>query len=399
MDKLQGKKILLGVTGGIAAYKSAELLRLLTKSGAEVRVVMTEAAQQFIQPLTFQALSGHRVYTDIFDAEADSAMDHIDLARWCDLFVVAPASADFIAKFRQGYGDTLIHSLCLAAGKDIAIAPAMNQQMYASPATQENIQELESRGVYIWGPDAGEQACGEIGLGRMSEPSAILQSVLEYFSPRKLDGKRIVITAGPTREAIDPVRYISNHSSGKMGYALAKAAVQAGASVELVSGPVGLKRPQQVNLTSVISADEMYEAVMQRISDCDIFIGCAAVADYKLADIADQKMKKSDQLLMLNLIPNPDILHEVSHLESRPFCVGFAAETENVEEYARQKLKKKNLDMIAANQVGSSTTGFSVDTNELQVYWNIGSATIPIAKKSRVAHELIELVGQRFLQK
>lgn len=391
------KKIVLGVTGGIAAYKAAELLRLLIKAGVEVRVVMTPAACEFVQPLTFQALSGHRVYTDIFDAEAESAMDHIELARWADLMVVAPASADFIAKMRQGYGDNLLQTLCLAEKKPIAIAPAMNQQMYANSATQENLNALAGRGTLIWGPDAGEQACGDVGLGRMLEAEALLHLVNAYFQPGKLNGQRVLITAGPTREAIDPVRYISNHSSGKMGYALAQAASQAGAEVTLVSGPVNLAQPSGVERVSVNSAVEMCDAVMGRVDTADIFIACAAVADYRVEQQSEQKIKKTSNQMQLSLIPNPDIVSAVTALANPPFTLGFAAETENIEQHAADKLNRKKLDMIAANQVGDTKTGFETDSNEILLLWAEGQQHLPLASKQEIAKQLIDILADRYL--
>jgi len=390
------KKILLGVTGGIAAYKSAELIRLIIKSGAEVRVVMTTAATEFVQPLTYQALSGHRVYTDIFDAEADSAMDHIELARWADLMIVAPASADFIAKMRNGYADNLLLTLCLASKQPVAIAPAMNQQMYANRATQDNIKQLASRAVLIWGPDDGEQACGDTGPGRMLEPTELFDRVAEYLSPGKLDGKNVLITAGPTREPIDPVRYISNRSTGRMGYALAQAAHQAGAGVTLVSGPVNLDAPSGVERISVSSAIEMRDAVIERVAKVDIFIACAAVSDYRVEQVAAQKIKKTTQKIKLELIPNPDIVSEVTRLKNKPFTLGFAAETEKLEAHAVEKLQRKNLDMIAANRVAAEQTGFESDTNELTVIWPDGQRLLTLNDKNEIAKQLIDLVAERY---
>ena len=390
------KKILLGVTGGIAAYKSAELIRLLIKSGAEVRVVMTAAAAEFVQPLTYQALSGHRVYSDIFDAEADSAMDHIELARWADLLVVAPASANFIAKMRNGDADNLLLTLCLASKQPVAIAPAMNQQMYSNQATQDNIKQLVARSVLVWGPDEGDQACGDVGPGRMLEPDAIFEQVVECLSPGKLTGKQVLITAGPTREAIDPVRYISNRSTGRMGFALAQAAQRAGAEVTLVSGPVSLKEPPGVERISVTSAVEMRDAVIERVAQADIFIACAAVSDYRVEQVATQKIKKSTQNFQLELTPNPDIVSEVTQLKNKPFTLGFAAETENVEQHAREKLQRKNLDMIAANQVGGKQTGFESDTNELKVIWPDGQRLLALEDKNEIAKQLIDLLADHY---
>ena len=396
MEAMLKKKILLGVTGGIAAYKSAELVRLIIKSGAEVRVVMTAAATEFVQPLTYQALSGHRVYTDIFDAEADSAMDHIELARWADLMIVAPASADFIAKLRDGYSDNLLLTLCLASNQPVAIAPAMNQQMYANQATQDNIKQLATRDILVWGPDDGEQACGDIGPGRMLEPGAVFDRIVESLGPGKLNGRKVLITAGPTRESIDPVRYISNRSTGRMGFALAQAAQRAGAGVTLVSGPVNLNDPPGVERISVSSAIEMRDAVIDRVAKVDIFISCAAVSDYRVEQVAAQKIKKSGEKMILELVPNPDIVSEVTGLKNRPFTLGFAAETEKVEQHAREKLQRKNLDMIAANLVDAEHTGFETDTNELIVIWPDGQQLLALQDKNEIAKQLIDLVAEHY---
>lgn len=391
------KNILLGVTGGIAAYKSAELIRLLVRAGAEVRVVMTPSAREFVQPMTYQALSGHRVYTEIFDADADSAMDHIELARWADLVVIAPASANFIAKLRDGYADNLLLTLCLASKSTVAIAPAMNQQMYANDATQENIRALGARGVKVWGPAEGDQACGDVGLGRMLEPEGLLELICQFFSPGKLLGKQVLISAGPTREAIDPVRYISNRSSGKMGYALAQAASEAGADVTLVSGPVEISPPQSVRRVSVTSAIEMRDAVIERAPGADIFIACAAVSDYRVEKPAAHKIKKDGASMQLELVPTPDIVSEVTQLGNKPFTLGFAAETEDVEQHAREKLTRKNLDMIAANQVGVEPSGFESDTNEILVIWPDGQQLLALGEKRVIAIQLIDLLADRYL--
>jgi len=396
MDSIIKKKILLGVTGGIAAYKSADLIRQLIKAGAEVRVVMTPAAAEFVQPLTYQALSGHKVYSDIFDAEADSAMDHIELARWADLMVVAPASANFIAKMLDGYADNLLLTLCLASKQSVAIAPAMNQQMYLNQATQDNIQGLRARGVKVWGPAQGEQACGDVGPGRMLEPDAIMLLIAENFKPGRLSGKKVLITAGPTHEAIDPVRYIGNRSTGRMGYALAREAFQSGAEVTLISGPVSLDPPAGVNCIPVTSALEMRDAVIEQVSGIDIFIACAAVADYRVADVATQKIKKSGDGMQLELIPNPDIVREVAALENKPFTMGFAAETENLEKNALEKLKRKKLDMIAANQVGVEKTGFESNTNELLVLWSDGQQLLALDDKNEIAKQLIDILADHY---
>jgi phosphopantothenoylcysteine decarboxylase/phosphopantothenate--cysteine ligase len=395
MNPTHKKKILLGITGGIAAYKSAELVRLLMKAGAEVRVVMTRSAREFVQPLTYQALSGQRVYTDTFDGEADSAMDHIELARWADLVVIAPASADSIAKLAHGYADNLLLTLCLACKQAVAVAPAMNQQMFANSATQENITQLMSQGRLVWGPAVGEQACGDVGPGRMLEPEALVKQVSAFFDPGKLMGIKVLITAGPTREEIDPVRYISNKSSGKMGYALALAASNAGASVTLVSGPVCLTTPEQVQRIDVSSAIDMRDAVMKRVDQADIFIACAAVADYRVAEVCDQKIKKTSETMQIELIRNPDIVSEVAHLENKPFTVGFAAETQNLAEYAKGKLARKKLDMIAANLV-SGGNAFEKDNNELLVLWSGGEQSLPFATKDEIANQLIDLIAGRY---
>jgi phosphopantothenoylcysteine decarboxylase/phosphopantothenate--cysteine ligase len=396
MQALGNKKILLGVTGGIAAYKAAELLRQLIKAGAEVRVVMTPSAQEFVQPLTYQALSGHRVYIDLFDAEAESAMDHIELARWCDLLLVAPASANFLGKLSAGYADNLLLTLCLASKQAVAVAPAMNQQMFANAATRDNIDQLNARKVLVWGPADGEQACGDVGPGRMLEPEQLVNNVVLHFMPGQLDGVELLLTAGPTREAIDPVRYISNRSSGKMGYALAEAALKEGASVTLVSGPVALPAPPGATLVAVESAQQMYDAVMQQASQSDIFIACAAVTDYRVDQAADHKIKKTADEMSLQLVRNADILAAVSALEKRPFCVGFAAETRQLEKYALGKLKQKNLDMIAANQVGDSDSGFETDFNQLEVFWPQGRQSIERASKTEIAKQLIDLIVERY---
>lgn len=395
MYQLAGKRILLGVTGGIAAYKSAVLLRLLRKHGAEVRVVMTHGATEFVTPLTFQALSGKPVHTELLDLEAESAMGHIELARWADLVLVAPASANFMARLANGAADDLLSTLCLATDAPLLLAPAMNQQMWLNAPTQENLEKLKVRGVKIFGPAEGDQACGENGPGRMLEAEEIVLLTAKSFETDILTGSRILITAGPTREAIDPVRYISNRSSGKMGYAVAMAAIEAGARVSLVSGPVNLSAPERVKVTKVNSAAEMHSAVMQQICDADIFISAAAVADYSVESIAQQKIKKSDDSFELKLKKNPDILSEVSNMQNAPFSVGFAAETENLEANAQSKLRLKKLDMIAANQVGDEQ-GFDADTNALTVFWKTGQKQLQQAPKTRLARNLITLIADQY---
>jgi phosphopantothenoylcysteine decarboxylase/phosphopantothenate--cysteine ligase len=395
LESLKNKKILLGITGGIAAYKSAELTRLLKKEGAEVRVVMTQAATQFIAPLTFQALSGNPVATSLLDADAEAAMGHIHLARWADLILIAPATADFMSKLRMGAASDLLSSLCLAAEAPIALAPAMNQGMWSNAATQENKSCLEGRSIRLWGPVSGEQACGETGLGRMMEPADLVERVSHFFSPKWLQGCSVLIDAGPTQEAIDPVRFISNRSSGKMGYAIANAAKEAGAQVCLVSGPVSLAAPSVDEFIRVESAEEMAEAVLNRAADFDVFIATAAVADYRPAEAECKKIKKKTNVMSLALEKTEDILASVSALEKRPFCVGFAAETDAVENYARGKLKAKKLDMIAANRVGAERGGFDSDENALQLFWEGGEQLLEMAPKKRLAQQLIKIIAER----
>ncbi len=398
MYRLTGKRILLGVTGGIAAYKAATLLRLLRQHGADVRVVMTRNACEFITPLTLQALSGQPVHTDLLDLETESAMGHIDLARWADLVLIAPASANFVARYVNGFAEDLLSTLCLATTAPVMLAPAMNQQMWLNPATQENFEKIKARGITVLGPASGDQACGENGPGRMLEPEAIVPLVADSFETNILSGSRLLVTAGPTREAIDPVRYISNRSSGRMGYAVAMAAIEAGAEVSLVSGPVNLPAPDRANLINVTTAVEMYNAVMQKISDTDIFISAAAVADYSVKSVAAQKIKKSDDPFQLSLKKNPDILAEVAALHSPPFTVGFAAETENVAVNARSKLQSKKLDMIAANQVGESL-GFDSEMNALTVFWGTEQKQLERASKNTLAKILITLIADQYNEK
>ncbi len=398
MYQLTGKRILLGVTGGIAAYKAAILLRQLRQHGAEVRVVMTHNACEFITPLTMQALSGKPVYTKLLDLETESAMSHIELARWPDLVLVAPSSANFIARYSNGFAEDLLSTLCLATSSPVMLAPAMNQQMWQNPVTQENLKKLKTRGIVIIGPGKGDQACGENGLGRMLEPEEIVTLAAKSFETNILSGSRLLITAGPTREAIDPVRYISNNSSGRMGYAVAMAGIEAGAEVSLISGPVNLSAPSRAKLINVISTAEMYFAVMQKVSSTDIFISTAAVADYSLQNIAYKKIKKSSDTYELRLKKNPDILAEVAALNSPPFTVGFAAETENLELNAQAKLRTKRLDMIAANQVGQGL-GFDSEMNALTVFWGTGKKQMQKASKTRLARILITLIADRYNEK
>ncbi len=390
---LKNKHIVLGVTGGIAAYKSADLVRRLREVGADVRVVMTENATQFITPLTMQAVSGNPVHEDLFDLKAEAAMGHIELARWADVILIAPASADCMARLAHGEANDLLTTLCLATTAPIALAPAMNQGMWKNTHTQENLQVLQKKKVHIFGPGEGNQACGDTGPGRMLEPLELVARVTEIFATGSLAGKQVLITAGPTREAIDPVRYISNASSGKMGYALAQAAFEAGASVILISGPVNLPKPSRVQSIDVISAQEMRDAVMAHIKDCDIFLSVAAVADYHCKTIAPQKIAKTAaESLTLTLERNPDILAEVAQLKPRPYIIGFAAETENVIENAKNKRVKKKLDMIIANLVGEGV-GIDSDENAVTVLWCDQQKEFATMSKQKLARELIALIA------
>ena len=395
MNYLSGKHVLLGVTGGIAAYKSAELIRQLREQGAEVRVVMTRGASEFITPLTLQALSGHPVHRELLDSGAEAAMGHIELARWADVLLVAPATADFIARLVLGRADDLLAAVCLACEAPLAVAPAMNRAMWENPATRNNISVLQDRGVRVMGPAQGSQACGETGPGRLLEPDALVSALSGMFHSGVLAGCRVLVTAGPTREAIDPVRYISNRSSGRMGFAIAAAAAEAGAQVTLVSGPVSLETPSGVQRIDVETAQAMYECVVGQAADYDIFIGVAAVADYRPARMAEQKIKKSVDTMTLDLQRNPDILAAVAALPDGPFTVGFAAETGELESNARGKLEAKGLDMIAANEVGSQL-GFDVEENALQVYWRGGSIMLARTEKNRLARQLITTLAERF---
>lgn len=384
------------MTGGIAAYKAAELTRLLTKRGASVRVVMTGAATAFVTPLTFQALSGQAVHLDLLDAGAEAAMGHIALARWADLILIAPATADFLARMRLGLADDLLSTLCLAAQVPIAAAPAMNQAMWAHAATQEHVRLLAARGIRILGPASGSQACGETGPGRMLEPPDICSEIDGILGDFCLQDVRVLVSAGPTREPIDPVRFLSNRSSGKMGYALATAAQRAGARVTLVSGPTSLPQPWVESFVSVETAEEMSRAVLERSPSHDIYIGAAAIADYRPARRAESKIKKNEHPLQLVLERTRDVLSAVARCEPRPFIVGFAAETDRLEEYARGKMEAKGADMVAANWVGKGRGGFDSDDNALQVYWKGGEHHYPMSSKSRIAQQLIELIAHRY---
>jgi phosphopantothenoylcysteine decarboxylase/phosphopantothenate--cysteine ligase len=395
MNYLSGKHVLLGVTGGIAAYKSAELIRQLREQGAEVRVVMTRGASEFITPLTLQALSGHPVHMELLDSGAEAAMGHIELARWADVLLVAPATADFMARLVQGRADDLLTAVCLACEAPLAVAPAMNRVMWESPATRDNVSVLQDRGARIMGPAEGLQACGETGPGRLLEPDVLASELSGMFRNGALAGCRVLVTAGPTREAIDPVRYISNRSSGRMGFAVAEAAAEAGGQVTLVSGPVSLEAPSHVERINVETAREMYERVLEQAAGIDIFISVAAVADYRPASVAEQKIKKSTDTMTLDLQRNPDILAAVAALPGGPFTVGFAAETEGLESHARGKLEAKGLDMIAGNEVGSQL-GFETEDNALQVFWKGGSVMLARTGKNRLARQLIATLAERF---
>ena len=396
MTGLVNKRVVVGVTGGIAAYKSAELVRRLKEAGAEVRVVMTDAATQFITPLTLQALSGHAVHANLLDAAAESAMSHITLARWADVIVVAPASANSMAKLAHGLADDLLSTLCLASSAPLVLVPAMNHVMWGKAVTQGNRQLLEERGVRFLGPAQGDQACGETGPGRMVEPSDIVTALMEMFAGDSLQGTKLIITAGPTREAIDPVRFLSNRSSGKMGYALAQAAAAAGAKVTLISGPVNLPCPLRVERVMVESAAEMHAVVMKLSPDCHIFVAAAAVADYTPPFPDKQKIKKAEGGYDLHLEHTPDVVAAVAALPRHPFMVGFAAETEDLEKNARSKLEAKGLDMVAANWVGRADQGFDSDNNALTVIWRGGGVELPLASKSCLANQLIQIIAERY---
>lgn len=409
MERTQTKRVLLALTGGIAAYKMPEVVRRLKEQGLDVRVVMTAGAKAFITPLTMQAVSGQPVHDDLLDPAAEAGMGHIELAKWADLVVIAPATASAMAKVAHGHADDLLGTLCLATSAPIAVVPAMNQQMWAAAPTQRNLRVLHDDGKLIWGPAEGSQACGDVGAGRMIEPSDIVKRIMQHVqteasTQRYLVGQRVMITAGPTQEALDPVRYISNHSSGKMGFAIAQAAAQAGAEVTLVAGPVQLPTPSRVTRIDVTSAEQMKQAVDSKVAESDIFIGCAAVADYRAEEVAAHKMKKrgsEDDELTLRLVKNPDILAGVAaRQEKRPYTVGFAAETRDLAVYATDKLQRKGLDMIAANDVSRAGEGFNSDNNSLQVFWRLDdktveNAAIGPATKDQVANQLIERIAQQ----
>lgn len=392
---LTNKRIIVGVTGSIAAYKSADLVRRLRDAGASVRVVMTRNATEFITPLTMQAVSGNPVHLELFDLEAEAAMGHIELARWADLIVIAPASADFIARLAQGKADDLLTTICLAARSPVAVAPAMNQAMWKHTLTLENVQALIQKNLILLGPDEGLQACGDVGPGRMLDVPVIVNKMSEMFATGLLAGKNVLITAGPTQEAIDPIRYITNHSSGKMGYALAQAAREAGAHVTLVSGPVNLVVDDGIEVVNVISAKQMHAEVMARVTKCDIFCAVAAVADYCSQEVANKKIHKSDADLTLSLTRTPDIVAEVGRLASKPFIVGFAAETEDVAVRARAKREKKKMDVIVANQVGDGR-GMGVDDNQVTVITSSNEQSLPLMPKPQLARHLIKMIAMEY---
>jgi phosphopantothenoylcysteine decarboxylase/phosphopantothenate--cysteine ligase len=395
MTTLPAKRLLLGVTGGIAAYKSAELARRLREAGAEVRVVMTRAATEFITPLTMQAVSGNPVHLHLLDSSAESAMSHIDLARWADAVLIAPASADFLARLAHGRADDLLSTLCLATAAPLAVAPAMNQQMWRNAATQANVETLRSRNIAVWGPAEGEQACGDVGPGRMLEPADLVARAAGLLETGALAGLHVLVTAGPTQEALDPVRYISNRSSGKMGYAVAQAALDAGARVTLITGPTALTPPSRAQVLHVTTAQAMYDAVHAHAPHADIFIGVAAVADYRPAEVATQKIKKSADNLTVVLHKNPDILASIGAFSPRPYTVGFAAETGDVERLAREKLLAKGADLIAANEVGANL-GFDADDNALLLVDRQGTLSLPVQPKPRLARQLIQAIAERY---
>lgn len=392
---LSGVRLLLGVSGGIAAYKSAEVVRRARQAGAEVRVVMTAAAEQFVGSATFQALSGNPVRSALWDPAAEAAMGHIELARWATQILVAPASADFLARYAAGMADDLLTTVLLASAAPVAVAPAMNQQMWAHPATAANLQRLRERGVGVLGPAAGEQACGDVGLGRMLEPEDLIDALISQQAGDSLRGLRIVVSAGPTFEDLDPVRFIGNRSSGRMGFAIAEQAALMGAQTVLVAGPTALPTPPGVERINVRSAEQMLRGVLDQIDDADVYIGAAAVADYRPVAPRANKIKKAAEAIELKLIRNPDILATIAERDQRPFLVGFAAETEDLLRYARGKLEAKKLDLIAANQVGLPGSGFDSSDNEITLIWGDGEMALPRASKRALARALLEQVAER----
>jgi phosphopantothenoylcysteine decarboxylase/phosphopantothenate--cysteine ligase len=392
---LSGRRVLLGVTGGIAAYKAADLTRRLIEAGAEVQVVMTASAREFVQPLTFQALSGKPVRTELFDEQAEAAMGHIELARWADAIVVAPASANFIERLARGSANDLLTTLCLATDRPIFVVPAMNRLMWANEATQDNVKKLRARSVQVLGPGSGSQACGEVGEGRMWEPIAIRDAVAQGLSSGPLRGVRVVITAGPTREPLDPVRVITNRSSGKQGFALAQALASLGAQVTLVAGPVALPTPRGIERVDVETAEQMLAAALDAADGAQIFVGTAAVADYRPKAAAKEKIKKKDASVSIDLERTTDIIGSVRDKHPQMFVVGFAAETEKLAEHAQEKLKKKKLDLVAANWVGNGRA-FDRDDNALHLYWHGGEKELPQKSKADLAREVAALIAERY---
>lgn len=396
IKSLTNKRVLLGISAGIAAYKTPDLVRKLLQLGAEVQVVMSKNSDQFVTPLALQAVSGYPVHSYTMDAQSESGMGHIDLARWADVVLIAPATANVIARLCAGNADELLTTICVATQAPIAVAPAMNQQMWQNQATIENIATLGRRGVHLLGPDSGEQACGEVGLGRMLQPEDIAQRVAGLFDNTSLTGKSVMITAGPTWEALDPVRGITNHSSGTMGYTLAQAAIEAGATVTLISGPTHIEAPERARVIDVISAQEMYDSVMSDIDSQDIFIAVAAVADYRPVSNKGKKIKKDADTMQIELIKNPDILASVAALKNAPFCVGFAAETHDVIDYARKKLEKKKLQLIAANHVGGTETGFGTPDNAITLIGKDSIIELPKQSKASLSRLLIKQIAAHF---
>ncbi|WP_426369532.1 bifunctional phosphopantothenoylcysteine decarboxylase/phosphopantothenate--cysteine ligase CoaBC [Pseudocolwellia sp. HL-MZ7] len=401
---LKGKNIVLGISGGIAAYKTPELVRRLKEHGANIRVVMTDGAKAFITPLTLQAVSGNAVSDSLLNTEAELAMGHIELAKWADLILIAPATADLIARITHGLANNLLTTICLASNAPLVIAPAMNQQMWHAQATQANINILKSRNITLWGPGAGEQACGDVGLGRMLDVPDLVKLACDFYkkdsSTKVLAGQHWVITAGPTREAIDPVRYISNHSSGKMGYSIAQAAQKAGAKVTIISGPVNISAPQDCAVINVDSARDMHQHAITLAEQADVFVACAAVADYRVAEVADHKIKKTadNDNLTIELVKNPDIVADVASLTNKPFTVGFAAETQDVEQYAKAKLARKNLDLICANNVSIAGQGFNSDDNSLTVFSAHDEIHLPLTSKAELAKSLVAEIAKKYVK-
>ena len=395
MSDIQGRRVLLGVTGSIAAYKSPDIVRRLKDQGAEVRVVLTASAEKLVSPTVFQAVSGEPVRGDIWDEQAEAAMGHIELAKWADLILIAPATANLIAQLAAGSAENLLTTICLASEAPVTLAPSMNQAMWRDAATQDNCEVLRKRNVMFIGPDDGEQACGDVGPGRMSEPANIVSRLARGGESGPFEGLRIMVSAGPTREAIDPVRFVSNRSSGKMGFALAKAAADAGAEVTLIAGPVNLPTPPRVERIDVETTQQMCDEALARIGDMDIYVGAAAISDYRPRQVATQKIKKSADTFTLEMIKSPDLLASVAALEKGPFTVGFAAETEKLEQHATDKLNRKKLNMIVANLVGENLC-FDADDNEVIVLWQDGRHPMPKLSKQELARQLVDIVATRY---